>query len=197
MIHWVIAFLSLATANAAFAGLITVDFESDTAGSKGSSYTSPSSSVVTFSGTSLRVGTWAVESSGSQALVVFGEESRLDMDFSVDINSLSIDFGNDDPDFIQDRAILTVFLDAIQVGQTVLLYNKNDFMDETISVSGIGAFNRANLVYTDNLGNPFNALAEVVDNVTFYAAEPVSAPATFGLLGFALAGLGWIGRRKA
>lgn len=169
----------------AHAILVTIDFESDPAGNKGLSYVSVDSPLVTFSDDSVSVQNFGGQSIG-QGLATFGSNLGLNLDFSVAIDSLSMAFGNDDPGFAEDRAVLTAFSGLTQVGQTVLIYNKNDLADQTISISGIGAFDRAHLIYLDSSFNAVSALAEVVDNVTFNTTS-VPVPATLALMAMGVA----------
>jgi hypothetical protein len=53
------------------------------------------------------------------SLAIFGDDSSaLIIDFDVYINSLAVDFGNDDPGFSSpgDLAVLTLFDNLVQVG---------------------------------------------------------------------------------
>jgi len=177
---------------AANADLITIDFESDTAGSKGSPFVSVDSALLTFSDTNLSVGNYGAQSIG-KGLATFGSNLGLTMTFATIVDSLSMAFGNDDPGFAEDRAVLTAFLGATQVGQSTIIYNKNDAADQTISFTGAN-FDSAHLIYLDSNLNAVSALAEVVDNVQF---NTVPEPGTLALLGIGLFGMGIARRKKA
>lgn len=159
---------------------VTVNFEADTPGAKPDGFQSVATNLVSFSdtlGANLSVVDAGVESSG-QGLVVAGDDtSALQMDFATPICSLSLLFGNDDPNLtsVGDQAILTVFDGPTQVGQAQVLVNRNDAADQTIAVQGV-TFNRAVFRYADSGGNSVN-LTEVVDNVVFV---PGSAPEFVG-----------------
>lgn len=174
------------------AALITIDFESDTLGDKGASFTSVDTNLVSFTAQDrLSISDFGIQSVG-QGLAAFGDDAGIGMDFSVFVDSLSLVFGNDDPNFSETKAILTVFDGAIQMGQVELIYNKNDAADETIAISGVGNFNRATLVYEDGT----SALAEVVDNIEFNTADArqIPIPASIWLM---IMGLGFLlSRRK-
>lgn len=108
-----------------------------------------------------------------------------------------MDFGNDDPGFSEDRAILTVFNNSVQVGQTQLIYNKNDTMDENISISGLGQFDSAYLIFATGSGSSTSFLTEIVDNVTFNTSvSAVPLPPSAILFGTALLGMAGLRRRK-
>jgi hypothetical protein len=125
------------------------------------------------------------------------------MDFSVVVNSLQFDFGNDDPAWTNpgDLAILTVFMGSSQVGQTSVLMNRDDIMNQTISISGVN-FDKATFFFDVTRTpamNPSNppGLIEIVDDIEFTEFTPIPAPGAV-LLGSIGAGLvGWLRRRKS
>lgn len=170
----------------------TITFELDTLGLKPNGFQSVQSSLVRFSST----GAGAVvisenfgEFIGTRGLAVSGTPERLIMDFVVPVNSLSLWFGNDDPFNTSpgDTAILQVFLDGALVGQTSLLMNRNDIMDQQISFFGT-PFNRATFHFSQEL-----FLTETVDNIEF---TPVPEPASVALLGIGIAGIAARLRRR-
>lgn len=182
----------LGAAGVANAG--TINFDSDSTGGKTNGFTSVDSAIVHFTdtvGADLSVLSLA-ESNFSQALVVFndGDGSKLQMDFDAYQQSLSLDFGNDDPGFTSagDLAILQLFDGATLVGQVTVVLNRNDLMDQTISYSG-ASFNQAFFYYGDAALTPFThggltGLIEVVDNITFTSVPlPGSAWMGMSLLG--------------
>jgi len=120
------------------------------------------------------------------------------MDFSVNVNSLNLLFGNDDPGFSQagDLAVLTAFSGGTQVGQATVVLNRNDIADQTIALSGFD-FNRATFRYERTVGTPIN-LIEIVDDVTFNAspANVIPEPGTCVLLGTCLLPLGRVALRR-
>jgi hypothetical protein len=130
--------------------------------------------------------------------VLWDDPSYMIMDFSVITNSLQLDFGNDDPGWSNpgDMAVLTVFLGATQVGQTSVVMNRDDIINQSILVSGVN-FDKATFFF-DVTRTPPNppGLIELVDNVEF---TPVAIPAPGAvLLGSVGAGLvGWLRRRKS
>jgi hypothetical protein len=95
------------------------------------------------------------------------------MDLDVPACAISVDFGNDDPAFSNpgDEAVLTVFDGATQVGQVSVVMNRNDTMDQTISISLLGSgvfFDRATLLYdVTTVG-----LIEMLDNIVITDAGP-------------------------
>jgi hypothetical protein len=164
------------------ASAVTVDFEADTAGPKPNGYQSPQSSLISFSGTTTAI--FDIVNTGSesigQSLRLNGDsDSELVMDFSVNVNSLSLVFGNDDVccSTAGDRARLTLFLNGVQVGQVFVTLNRNDLPDQTIEFSSPGTvFNRATFIYVPSVGSGIpNSLAEIVDNINFTPVGPTAA----------------------
>ena len=102
------------------------------------------------------------------------------MDFDVNVNSLSLWFGNDNIDTAPgDTAILRTFLDDVFVGETVVLLNRDGIINQQILFSG-AVFNRASFHFSTE------RLVESVDNIEF---TPVPEPATLALLGIGIAGI--------
>lgn len=178
--------------------VVVIDFESDTTGAKPNGWMSVDSSLVSFTdsvGTDLNVGDYGAQSQG-QALAVMTDfdDSWLVMDFAVRVNSLSLDFGNDDPAFSTagDQAVLTAFLGGSQVGQTSVVMNRDDIMNQSISIAGVD-FDQATFYYAVN---PSQGLIEIVDNIQFQPGGVIPAPGAL-VLGSLGAGLiGWLRRRR-
>lgn len=162
---------------------IVINFEGDTSGPKPNGFVSSSSPVVKFYDTmgadlALYI---LLESNFTRGLAVIDDDaSRLKMTFASPFNTLKLDFGNDDPTVPGDLlAWLDVFSGTTLVGEVSKLANHNDFMDQTISMSGV-TFDNALFWYGDASGNPLD-LIEVVDNVVLDMHMP--EPSSFVLLG--------------
>ena len=122
----------------------------------------------------LQIASFVGNQSDGQGLGVFGDdESELILDFAVTVDALSLEFGNDDPGFSNsgDLAVLTVFDGAVQVGQTSVVLNRNDILDQTISFSGV-QFNKATFFFDVTT----NGLIEIVDNIEFNTVDAVPEP---------------------
>jgi hypothetical protein len=103
------------------------------------------------------------------------------MDFDVPVTSLRLWFGNDDGDggvVEGDTAILRAFLDGVFVGETTVLLDRDDIINQQIEFSGL--FNRASFHFSTE------RTVEAVDNIEF---TRVPEPTTVALLGIGIAGI--------
>lgn len=161
----------------AFASLVTVDFSVDSLGPKANGWQSASSSLISFNDTigsdlSLVTGPLTLGQNALASLTDF-DQSGLEIVSSAQIFGLSMNFGND---LGTGNAILIAFNGLTQVAQTTVAFNGNDLVDQNISVTFAGGFNRAVLIY-DN-GTP-GGRSELINNVQF---ETVPEPMTMTVL---------------
>jgi hypothetical protein len=156
-----------------------INFESDSPGYKPNGWQSVDSSLVSFfdsTGENLKIDNYHSQSHGQALAVAADDPSYLIMKFSVSMNSLSLEFGNDDPGLTNpgDEAILTAYLDNVFVGDSRVVMNRDDIMNQTISISGV-VFNQATFLCNTTRTS---GLAEIVDNIQF-----IPEPATICMLG--------------
>ena len=167
-----------------------INFESDPIGGKPNGWFSADSALVSFTdsiGSGLAVGDYGHQSHGRALATNPDDPSYLIMDFVIPATDLQLAFGNDDPGWSNpgDTAVLTAFLGGTQVGQAVVVMNRNDIMDQTIGLSGL-VFDQATFFY--NVTAWASGLIEVVDNIEFNVV-PVPGAVLLGLLGLSAAGI--------
>lgn len=177
-----------------------IDFEADTPGFKPNGFSAVGHPTVQFSdtaGADLNINNYGSQGIG-QSLAVDGDGdgSRLQMDFTVPVTSLSLSFGNDDPGWTSDsdRAWLEIWNSGSLLATVSMAMNRDDDMNQSISYSG-GPFDRAFFWYGDAVGNPYTTgpstgLIEIVDQIQYTTVpEPASTLATAALLGLGAFGL--------
>ena len=192
---------TLAATTAAQAAPITIDFESDTQGGVlfvPNGFVSADTAIAQFSdslGNDLLLGDFGDQSNGVGLAVLIADDSELVIDFTQPVTNLSLSFGNDDPQFIQDPesvALLEGFRDGAQVGEATTLLNLNDALDQSVALPDV-VIDQATFVYADRAGTPEN-IDEVVDDISFELAAsgpavvpvPMALPllaSAFGLVG--------------
>jgi len=192
----VLAAALLGAALPAHAATIVLDFEEEAVGGRENGYVSAECGCVAFSHSFLisdpsdpflHVGDFGVQSDGSALLVGQDDDGGgLVLDFLAPVVGLSLDFGNDDEAFTDegDEAVLQAFSGATLLGEARVVLNRNDVMDQSIALAGLGAFDRATFRYTDSID-------EIVDNISF---ETVPEPGALALLAFVAAAGRWRGR---
>ena len=124
----------------------------------------------------------AAATNGTNALVIGTDHDDGGLSIELDFlaGAISMELGNDTPAFLfgGESAVLTVFNDGAQVGQTALELNANGLLDQTIAIDGV-VFNSAILKYDVD---PRVGLVELVDNVSVTSAIPEpTAAAVFGV----------------
>lgn len=189
-----VASFALAVSGLANAGLITIDFESDSTGGVSNGFSSVDASGVYFSdsvGSNLSLGNYGSQGDGTSLAVssdLDGSELIINFDFL--ISFLSLDFGNDDAGYSSpgDLATLTLFNSGVQVGISSVVLNRDDIMNQTVSFEGL-LFDSARFSYTNSQYSPIG-LTEVVDNISFQnAAVDVPEPSTLAVFALGLMGL--------
>jgi hypothetical protein len=158
------------------ASAAVIMFNGISTGVKPNGFVSPEDTRVSFSdsiGANLDLEDYGVQSHGP-ALGCFGDDpSTLLMNFTQPMTTLSLEFGNDDPGFTVagDVAVLRAFLNSTQVAESTVVLNRDDIMNQSISVTGV--FNNAVFFYGRGVTpTPIN-LIEIVDNVNA-VPEPVA-----------------------
>jgi hypothetical protein len=161
--------VSPSAASAAAPAGYLVTFSADSVGLKPDGWSSSGAPKVTFYdniGAKLFVGRFGEQAHGQALSVNDDDASALEIRLSAPTNSISLAFGNDDPNIAHksDRARLKLYRGTTKVGQVSVKLNANDVMDQTIGTSQVGLFNRATFQYVNDKGTPKN-LAEIVDNI--------------------------------
>ncbi|MEJ5237127.1 MAG: hypothetical protein WHT82_02080 [Limisphaera sp.] len=189
-----------------------IDFEADTLGLKPNGWSPVGHPTVQFSdtaGTDLLVGNFGGQGIG-QSLAVFDDTdgSKLQIDFTVPVDSLSLWFGNDDPGWAgpTDLAWLEIWNGAVLLATVNSPLNLDDIMNQNIGWAG-QCFDRAYFWYGDAQGNPFTTgpsgaigLIEIVDRIEYVHCQRVpeggSSLMLLGIAGLGMVGLGrrWIVR---
>ncbi|WP_342119905.1 PEP-CTERM sorting domain-containing protein [Pseudoduganella sp. OTU4001] len=194
----VVAAMMLLVSQPAAAGFI--NFESDAMGFVGNGFTSASDPGVHFFDTvNAELQILSHQAIGTRALAVnWDDASQLRMTFDSTVNSLSLIFGNDDPEYASAsaRAWLELFDGATSVGLVSVQVNLNDLSDQSIAFSGAN-FNSAVFWYGDAAGAAID-LIEVVDNIAFdnVPTRDVPEPGSLTLLGLGFAGLAAMRRKQ-
>lgn len=190
-------FITALALMSSWAQATTITFDNEDTGARLNGYTVAGVKFFDTIGQDLIIDNFSI-GNGTNALAVFIDDaSLLDMVFPTLSNALSLDFGNDNASTqIGDLAVLVLFLQGQQVGQTTVALNRNSLIDQTITLAGIN-FDEAIFGFTNSTGVPLE-LAELVDNIVFTASGGTSVPepAAISLLGLALAGSA-LARRKA
>jgi hypothetical protein len=195
--------LTSALALGGLARAAIIDFEADAPGYYLNGFSAVGHPTVKFSdttGADLNISNYSPQGIGIRSLAVDddGDGSKLQMDFTVPVTSLSLWFGNDDSGWAlgSDLAWLEIWSGGFPVATVSSTMNLDDIMNQSIGYSG-GPFDRAFFWYGDASGAPFTGggqlgpgLIEIVDQIEYTAVpEPASALATAGLLGLAAVGL--------
>jgi len=190
---------------AAAASADPIDFEQDSPGAKANGFTSFDSPIVHFydtNGNGMDIANAGGETNNTQGLRVFddGDGSMLGMDFDLNMGALSLDFGNDDPNWTNpgDLAILKLYNNGVFVGMSIVVLNRDDIMNQSIGWSGPN-FDQAFFYFGDSNFQPYTGggqrnvgLIEVVDNINYRVPEP----SLLALSGLGALVVAWRRRRK-
>ena len=128
---------------------VVIDFESEIVDTRTLRFTSADSPLATFVGDNLLWVRNGLPEFDGTGIETFGP-TGITIEFLEPIVSLSILFGNDDPGFPEDRALIAVFRDTEKIGQETILFNRNDLPDQIITISTHEPFNRAAFDYVDS-----------------------------------------------
>lgn len=137
---------------------VVIDFNGEIPGSRPNGFSPLGFPGVTFTdsvpgslGVDLLIGDFGNQGDGiALAVPSDSDGSGLIIDFAFDITTISLDFGNDDPahTVAGDLALLRVFHNGNFVDQDTVLLNRNDMMDQTITVSA-SMIDRVFFAYVD------------------------------------------------
>jgi hypothetical protein len=171
----------------------TITFTSDPAGLKPNGFVSVDSPRASFTdtmGADLSIDDFSPATHGKAIICNGDDASRLRIDFTESMGTLTMTFGNDDPSFTSpgDACWLQVFNGATLAGTTSVTMNRDDINNQSISLSGVGAFNNALVWYGNSAGTPIS-LIEDIDDISFTSVpEPATAMVGFGMISALLAG---------
>jgi hypothetical protein len=167
-----VTLLTLFIMAAAEAATTVIDFEADTIGNKANGFSATGFPGVAFSdtvGSTVGLLPGIAECGFTQCLAAaeFAGVSKLQIDFVSEQNSISLDFGADNPDFMDpgDLAWLEIFNDGGLVASVSVAPNMDSVMNQTISYSG-ASFDQVFFYYGNSIGTPID-LTEFIDNVTY------------------------------
>jgi Ca2+-binding RTX toxin-like protein len=149
---------------------ILIDFEQDAPAEPPNGFTSVDSPSVHFSdtiGEDLEVAAFLDGQSNGKGLAAHSlDASALRIVLDRPTSRISMRFGDDDPEYTApgDEAVLTVFRGTTRVGQTRVVMNRNDIMDQSIGFQNGPLFNRAVLLF-DSAVPPVSGVDEIVDDI--------------------------------
>jgi hypothetical protein len=191
-----------------------IDFNSESTGNKANGFTTDDSPIVHFYdtvNTGLKIyDASQFEGNGTQGLLVYDDfdGSMLKMTFDMNLVALSLDFGNDDPNYTNpgDYAFLKVYNNGVFVGMATVALNRNDLMDQSIGIvapnfdTAYFYYGRASATNFTQYGfDPYTGggqvntgLIELIDNVNYRVPEP----SLLALSGFGALVVAWRRRRK-
>lgn len=158
---------------------VVISFESDLVDTTAYTFTSVDSPLATFSNTYLLWVRKGLPEFDGVGIETYGP-TGITIEFAKPIVSLSILFGNDDPAFPEDRALLSAFHGNDFIGRETLLFNRNDLPDQTITLTPHAPFNKAVFDYVDSSLTPVSGLGEVISEIRF---QVVPEPSSLILVG--------------
>jgi hypothetical protein len=167
-----------------------IGFETDSAGSKPDGFLSNDCTWASFVGQpdpvlggagQLEVGDFGQQSNGKGLAVRGDDASALVINFAQPTAFVELWFGNDDPGWSVpgDFAELECFdAGAVSVALTTVAMNRNDNLDQTISISAntlpaVASFDSCRFFYNVQLPTPAGTpgLIEIVDDITAVSAD--------------------------
>jgi hypothetical protein len=205
-LNFLIVVAAITTWSVSHAAALLIDFGSDGTGAVPNGFSSVSAAGVYFTdtlGEDLYLDDFGGQSDGVGLAVNSDDPSTLQIDFDWPQNSISLDFGNDDPVYTAegDLAHLSLWMGAAFVDEVTVVMNRDDLMNQTIQYSG-SEFDRAVFAYTNPALTPID-LIEIVDNIAIASEgvtpdlSPVPTMSSWGIaLLIALFGLVGLRRRS-
>ena len=183
--------------SALMANAQSVTFTGENEGHKSNGYTVGGISFSDSIGSDFYVADYNERSHGMALWTGQSDASKLEMSFG-NATSLSLEFGNDGPLYSHpgDRAWLEIYSGSTLVAKSSVELNRDNTMNQMISLSGFGVFDNAVFYFGDAAGNAVQ-VAEIVDNINLSpAVAAIPEPQTYAMLFAGLAAVRFTVRRR-